>query len=176
MGERAHVSSLEVLESFRAALIVYLSKARPALEEAVAGVGRVRGWIEDEQRTRWENQMRVRSRALDEAQQALFSARIGNLRHDTMAEQMVVQKAKRAVQEAEDKLRTIKRWVRDFDGRTQPLVKQIEKLQTVLTNDMVKATAFLNQAVDTLAAYAEVQAPAAPPSAGPAGGKEGAAS
>ena len=33
MPQRAHVTSLSAIEAFRANLIVYLSKARPTLEE-----------------------------------------------------------------------------------------------------------------------------------------------
>ena len=33
MAQKAHVTSLEALETFRANLVVYLSQARPALDE-----------------------------------------------------------------------------------------------------------------------------------------------
>jgi hypothetical protein len=58
------------------------------------------------------------------------------------------------------KLRLLKKWVREFEGRVQPLVKQIEKLHSVLTNDMVQAVASLTQSINTLAAYAEIKPPA----------------
>jgi len=56
------------------------------------------------------------------------------------------------------------------------LVKQIEKLHTVLSNDMVKAIAYLTHAINTLAAYNErspqgsepVTAASAPSSGAPA--------
>src|ERR1019366_3803829 len=76
-------------------------------------------------------------------------------------EQMAVQRTKHAVEEAEGKLRTLKQWNRVFDNRVGPLVKQMEKLHTVLANDMVKAVAFLTQAIDTLHNYAEVLPPPA---------------
>ena len=68
MPERAHVTSVDALEAFRANLIVYLSKARPTLEEVSADVQRTRGWLEGEQRTYWESELRRRSQALQEAQ------------------------------------------------------------------------------------------------------------
>ena len=68
MPDRAHVTSVDALEAFRSNLIVYLSKARPTLEEVSAEVQRMRSWLEDEQRTYWENELRRRSRALEEAQ------------------------------------------------------------------------------------------------------------
>jgi ABC-type phosphate transport system auxiliary subunit len=164
MPERAHVTSVDALEAFRANLIVYLSKARPTLEEVSADVQRMRSWLEGQQRTYWENELRRRSRAMEEAQAALFSAKLSSFREATALEQMAVQRAKRARDEAEAKLRVLKQWNRVFDNRVDPLVKQMEKLQTVLAQDMVQAVAFLAQAVQTLDAYAE----AAPPTAVPA--------
>src|SRR5690349_3310663 len=134
MPQKAHVTSLEALETFRSNLIVYLSQARPALDEVSADVLRVRAWLEDEQRTHWEGQMRKRTKDLEQAQQALFSSRLGILRKESSAEQFAVHRAKAAVAEADLKLRTVKKWSREFDGRVQPLVKQTEKLQTVFSN------------------------------------------
>ncbi len=172
MPDRAHVTSVEALESFRSSLIIYLSKARPTLEEVSASVQRTRGWLEGERRTYWENEFRRRSRALEEAQAAVFSSRLSNLREVSAAEQMAVRRAKRDLDEAEAKLRVVKQWNRVFDNRVDPLVKQMEKLQTVLAHDMVRAVAYLAQAVDTLKTYAEV---APPPAAGrPPGENKGA--
>ena len=165
MPERAHVTSVDALEAFRSNLIVYLSKARPTLEEVSSAVQRTRGWLEGEQRTYWENEFRRRSQALQEAQQTLFSAKLSTFREAGAVEQMAVQRAKRARDEAEAKLRVIKQWNRVFDNRVDPLVKQMEKLHTVLAHDMVQAVAFLKQAISTLDAYAQVAPPAA---AGPA--------
>ena len=168
MPQQAHVTSVEAIDSFRANLIIYLSKARPTLEELTAEVVRTRVWLESDRRAYWEAQTRMRGKELEEAQQALFSARLGMLRKETAAEQMAVHRAKRALDEAVDKLRVVRRWNREFDGRVQPLVKQMEKLHTVLTNEMVKAVAFLVAAINTLAAYAEVhQVPSGAEAAAP---------
>ncbi len=159
MAERARVTSVDALDAFRSNLIVYLSKARPTLEEVSSDVMRTRVWLEDEQRTYWQNQLRVRSRALEEAQQELFSARISNFRDESAAEVMAFRRAKQQVEEAQAKLRLVKTWARDFDHRVQPLLKQIEKLHTVLSNDMVKAAAHLAEAIKTLHAYAGIAPP-----------------
>lgn len=171
MSQKAHVTSLEAIELFRSNLIVYLSQARPALDEVSAEVLRTRLWLETEQCQHWENQMRKRLKELEQAQQALFSARLGALRTETAAEQFAVHRAKEAVAEADLKLRIIKKWNREFEGRVQPLVKQMEKLHMVLSNDMVKAVTYLAQAISTLAAYAE-KAGATPGSAPPLASSE----
>jgi hypothetical protein len=167
MPERAHVTSVDALESFRSSLIVYVSKARPALDEVAGEVTRTRAWLEDEQRTHWENELRIRSRALQEAQAALFSARLSSFREASSVEQLMVHRAKRAYDEAEEKLRVIKKWSRDYDHRVQPLLKQMEKLHGVLGHDMAMAIAFLTHAIDTLHAYADIPVPADAPAAAP---------
>jgi hypothetical protein len=161
MADRAHVTSVDALESFRASLIVYLSKARPALEEVSADVQRTRSWLENDQRGHWEQEVRRRSRQLEEAQAALFSAKLSTFREAGSVEAMLVHRAKRALDEADAKLRTLKQWTRVFDNRVSPLVKQMEKLHTVLTNDMVQAVAYLTEAISTLDAYAGTTQPPA---------------
>jgi hypothetical protein len=168
MPERAHVTSVEALEFFRSSLLVYVSKARPTLDEVSGEVVRMRSWLEDEQRMHWENEMRRRRRDFDEAQQALFSSKLSTFRETSAAEQMAVHRTKRALEAAEAKLKVVKQWDRVFDNRVGPLVKQMEKLQTVLAHDMVQAVAFLTQVIQTLEAYARIAPPAA--TGGPRGG------
>jgi hypothetical protein len=158
----ANVSSVDAIDMFRAALLVYVSKARPVLEDACDEVSRTRQWLQTSQRVHWENEVRKRTRVLENAQQALFSASIANLHEQGMAEKAAVTRAKRALTDAEDKLRRTKRWSMDFDQHVGPLVKQLEQLRTVLANSLPKATVHLSQVVKTLDAYANV----APSSAG----------
>ena len=154
MSERANVTSIDALNSFRSALIVYVSKARPTLEEVTSEVMRTRAWVESEQRAYWDNQLRAANRALEEAQQALFSGRLSTLRKESAFEIMAVQRAKRTRDAAEEKLRKVKQWRREFESRVQPVVKQMEKLHTLLANDMTHAVAYLAQIISTLDAYA----------------------
>jgi hypothetical protein len=159
MASGAHVTSVENLESFRASLILYVSKARPALEEVSADVLRTRLWLENEQRLHWENQVRRRAKVLEQAQQALFSSGISSLGAASDTARMAVHRARQALEEAEGKLRVIRQWGREFDSRTDPLTKQLDHLHTVLSNDMLRALAFLTQALQALDAYAEVASP-----------------
>ena len=167
MPEQAHVTSSEALEQFRNQLIIYVSKARPALEEVSSDVLRARSWLENDQRIFWEGQIRKRNKELEAAQAALFSAKLGNLRQETAVEVMMVQRAKRHLEEAETKLRTLRYWNREFESRVQPLVKQIEKLHTVLSHDMIQAVASLNDTLNKLAAYAEARPSVAAGTAAP---------
>jgi len=161
MAERAQVTSVEAIQSFRGSLILYLSKARPALEEVSNEVLRTRTWLQNDQRRNWEHQFKIRSRKLEEAQQALFSAMVSQLQSVTAEQQRLVHQAKHAVEEVDNKLKSLKQWDRELENRSAPLLKQVEQLHGFLTSDMVKAVAYLAQVVKALDAYAGVALPGA---------------
>ena len=56
MAEQAKVTSLDALESFRAKLIVFLSKSRRSIDEVSDEIRRTRNWLQGEQRVHWEAQ------------------------------------------------------------------------------------------------------------------------
>ena len=159
MAERAQVTSFEAVESFRADLIVFLSRARAVLEEASDDVLRTRLWVQNDQRRLWENETRVRGRKLEEARAELFNARLSQFQDSTLLQTMAVQRAERAAREAEAKLALLKKWDRELENRTDPLVKQVTQLHGFLTIDMGRAVAYLVQVVKALEAYADVATP-----------------
>ena len=160
----ARITSFEALESFRSALIVFLASGRRSADEVVEQVRRVRLWLQQDQRFHWEQQIRKRQKALDTAQQELFSARLSGLKTSTTAKEMQVRKAKEAVAEAEAKLRNVKRWSRDYDSMVDPLVKRLQGLRYYLDYELPKGVHFLDEVQKTLESY--VSAPP-PPSGTP---------
>ena len=156
MIHQAKVASIEALENFRATLVVYLSKARPTLEDMCDDVRQTRMWLESDRISHWENAVRMRTRDLNQAQQELFSSKLSNLKVPTTTQQHAVAHAKHALTEAEDKLRLVRKWCRDYDNMTQPLAKQIEQAHSFLAIDMHHAVDFLTQMVDKLEAYADL--------------------
>ena len=160
MKTPAHVQSLEALEAFRTSLIIYLSKARPALEEVNSEMTRIRAWLEVEQRGHWEKELRRRRLILEQAQQELFGARISGPGEPTDAAQTAVRRARRAVEETEEKLRKVKRWAREFDSQVEPLARHLEQTLTFLSAHVPKAAASLSRTIKVLADYAGVAKPA----------------
>jgi hypothetical protein len=154
MADQAKVTSLDALENFRASLIVFLTKARRSIDEVRDAVRRTRQWLEHDQKIHWEAQIRVRRRALDQATQELFSARLSEF-VDKTPRQQAMRKAKAALEEAEEKLRNTKKWNQNFDAAADPLTKRLESLRQFLDDDMPKGVNFLDQAQRTLDAYAE---------------------
>jgi hypothetical protein len=154
MPERAHVTSVAAIDQFRASLILFSGRARAAIEEVRDEVQRTQAWLDQDRRSYWQNELRRRQRLLDEAEQELFSAKISRLLTQTAAQVLAVERAKRAVHEAEEKREAVRRWAREIENRTAPLLKQMEQLQDFVGTDLSKATTYLATVVQLLEGYA----------------------
>ena len=163
MATQAQVSSIEALDAFRADLILYISQMQPVIDESSSEVMRMRQWLDNEQRAFWEDQLRRRRRKLEEAQSELFNARISLMNDSCILPQMAVQKTQRSVVEAEQKLAAIKKWLRELEPLTEPLLKQVESLRGYLTTDLGKAVASLGEMTKILDAYAKIKPGATSP-------------
>ena len=163
MATQVRVTSIEVLESFRASLIIFLTKARRGVAEVGDEVRRTQLWLQHDRRVHWEGQVRKWRKLLDQAEQELFSAKLSALRDTTTAQQAAVRKAKHALEDAEKKLRNVKKWSRDFAENADPLMKGMEGLREYLDQDMPKAVTFLVQAQRSLDSYTEAPPPATAP-------------
>ncbi len=155
MADRADVTSIDVLERFRSSLLVYMDKAGMTLDEIDDAVKRNRVWVQSEQPNHWKKEIKRLTRALEDAEQALFSSRLSGTREPSAQEQMNVNRLRRALRDADDKLRVTKKWSRNYDGVVEPLAKKLEILRFLITQRLPKGTQFLKQAADTLHAYAE---------------------
>ena len=109
--------------------------------------------------------MRRRRQKLEMAEQELFSAKLSGLRDNLSAQENAVRKAKAALAEAEEKIRQVKLWTRNFDHCADPLMKRLEGLRQLLDHDLPKAVSYLLQAQKTLEGYSESAptGPVAPP-------------
>jgi len=168
MATNAKITSVDAIEAFRASLIIFLNKAHSALDQELDEIRRVRSWIQNDQRTRWENEVRKRARVLAQAEQELLSARMTKAADNLTLQQMAVNKAKRALEEAEDKMRKVKLWTRDFDGAVEPLSKGLNSLRSTLDHDMPQAIAYLVEMRNIMEEYLEVQKTNPAPTAGAA--------
>jgi hypothetical protein len=156
MAGTANITSVDAITAFRAQLIVYLGKARPLLEELSGEIIRMRQWLENDKRLQWEQQFRLRTRKLEEARAELFNSRLSKLQEATALQAMAVQRAERAVREVESKLMAIRKWTRNLEPTTAPLVKQAEQLQTYLATEMTRAVAHMDEIIRALENYADI--------------------
>src|SRR5271170_2137284 len=108
MANQARVTSTDALESFRASLIVFLAKAHRCVDDVSDEVRRTRVWLQHDQRVHWEGEFRRRTKLLGQAEQELMSARLTNDNEGAMMlRQAAVSRARRALGEAEEKIRAL---------------------------------------------------------------------
>ncbi len=115
-------------------------------------VGKTRGWVEDDRRQHWTAELRARNRKLELARQEWFNARMGEVAG--APSQAKVNRAQAAVDEAEAKLRAVKRWSRQFDTFAAPHLKKPAQGAGQGDRDRYpRAVGFLAELIEILGGY-----------------------
>src|SRR5215213_10159853 len=116
MGNVARVDSIDALKTFRVALIKFAEEANAALATAESEMQRMIGWLERDQLSFWQMQIRKRQELLGRAQEALRMKKLfpdASGRTPTpIEEEKMVRRCKAAVEEAEQKLANVKKYSR----------------------------------------------------------------
>ena len=162
MSNQARVSSIDALESFRSQLIQYIGKARVALEDMTSEARRTKDWLDHDRFNFWSTQIRKRTKLLEQAEQELYSANLTSPLAANAIQKMNVQKAKRFLSEAEEKMRILNHWRKRFEPLANPPLRQLEPLFSILGQTLPKGVASITESIKALQAYAEV-APPPPP-------------
>ena len=160
MAQSAKVTSIDALDTFKANLIVYLEKTGRILDGVCDDVVRTRIWLQTDRQLHWKNLIRQRTRALAQAEQELLTARLSGLPEAIKIRRLAANKAKLAVEEAENGLARVRQWVRQYETQVESHAKVVSKLRQTLALDMGKAVAFLDKAATALADYAGISPPA----------------
>jgi len=163
MSNQARVSSIDALESFRSELIQYITKARVALEDMTSETRRTRDWLDNDRTNYWNAQIRRRTKLLEQAEQELYSANLTSPLASNALQKMAVQKAKRLVVEAEEKMRVIQEWRKRFDRLSNPPLRQLDPLFALLGQDLPRGVISLGETIKALQAYAEKPLPPTSP-------------
>lgn len=153
MGDSVSVQSVEAVEQFRRNLLVFVSKAKPLINDTFDEVSRKRDWLRSDRQLHWENELRRRKKVLQEAQEAYFSAKLSTLREARTAEQLAMRRAKEDVEFAENKLRLIRRWMLEFEHSIWPMLKQLEQLRSAVSEDLPNGARLLGELVAALDKY-----------------------
>ncbi|MEZ5387242.1 MAG: hypothetical protein R3F13_17165 [Prosthecobacter sp.] len=159
MADQARITDVDALESFRSALIVFISKTRQAINAASDSVKKTRNWLQLEQPAYWSEQMKRQQKKLEQANAELMSARLSEFIDSPVVQQMAVRKARTALQESEEKLRRTKAWAREYDRAVDPMMRTLDSLRDYIDNDLAQAVAHLVEMQKILEGYHESTAP-----------------
>jgi len=175
MAQQARVTSIGELEAFRAVLVRFIEQSRRALDDVTGEVRRTRGWIDSDRTQHWDREIKRATRALEQAEQELYSASLSSIKTSDSFRKMAVLKARRRLAEVAEKRKTVKHWRGVFDQETGPLLRHVEALHDKLARDLPAGVASLGESIRALEAYAETRRPARPkpgsdPESGPSTG------
>lgn len=159
MDSQARITDTDALENLRSALIVFQARAKRSVDEVIDEVRRTKRWLEQEKREFWENQIRIRSRKLEQAEQELFNAKLSAWRDSIAREKAMVVKMRALVTEAEEKLRAVKHWDRNYESMVEPLSKGLTSLREFLEQDLPNGIWQITNSIKALDAYAETRMP-----------------
>lgn len=168
MDKAAKVTSIEALLQFKAALIEFSEAVQMSLGEANSDVNRVLGWLRNDRVNYWKQQIRYRNNRLADAKSELMRAEISSsdTRASAVIERKIVEKWKRQVAEAEQKVQNIKQWSFKLD-RELPIFKgRCQSLARVVEGDLPKALAKLDRLSTALEKYVKIAPPVGSSQAG----------
>jgi hypothetical protein len=163
MSTGAKVTSIDALDAFRAALLVYVDKASRVLEDARQQMVGTRIWLQTDRQLHWKNLIRRRTAELTQAEQELLTARLSGDPGAIQDRRTIVQQAKRTLQEAEAGLSRVHHWLRHYESEVEAHAKALPQLGRFLSHDLRQAADFLERAAETLNDYAQLATTPPPP-------------
>src|SRR4051794_14313106 len=114
MSQGANVRSVDAIKRFKVALINYAEEARNALSSAEMEIRQVRNWLERDQLTFWQSQVKRNQEKLAMARTELNRRRLSQANSDAISDseqKEAVREGQRRLREAEEKIELIKRWI-----------------------------------------------------------------
>ena len=162
MTESANVRSIDALKRFQAAVLVFQEDARLCVSALEMQLLRMIGWLERDRPGFWKREIETCYREMGEARVRLHKCRmrrIGDFRPTCFEEQKDLERWKKELEFAQKQIPVVKYWsvcahheANEYHGRSSQLTRAIER-------DIPQLLSLLNQAVDRLEAYGNVQVP-----------------
>lgn len=130
---RADLADAQVIRDFRLKLAAFVKATGASLGGSDGDLRRVQDWMQGEQLPFWKRQLREREDIYQHARRAWLEAENdvrggmnsrGPQKPSSTDERLVMQKALRQREEAEEKLASIKRWMIRIEQDCSPLLHQ----------------------------------------------------
>jgi len=181
MSDSARIGSIEAFKALRPAVMKFSGETMAAVMTANAATTTIVSWLRQDRQPYWKREIRKRRELLTRANTRMIS-RAGGMdgtdRRVKVEDQLQVDKAKRALAEAEDKARETSRWIRIMDKAVEDCRGRLMPLSFFVQSDLARAVGSLDKMADALDAYTTLKMkntqPAPPPAdAAPSGPSEG---
>jgi hypothetical protein len=166
MAQSAKVLSIQALKDFRVALITFAEEARNALGGVDMELKRMRDWLERDQLSYWQMQVKRRHEAMMMARTELFRRRVSQQGSDAISDteqKEALHDAQRRLRSAEEKVEAVKKLIPIFHHALAEYASRATPLADHLGGGMDRSLGSLTKMIDSLEAYLALNAPAAPP-------------
>ncbi len=156
------VRSIDVLRDVREAFVLFAEDAQSALGSMDGEIRRCIDWLTHDQRIHWQSEIKRRSEKLSEAKAELhrkqLSQMFGEHAHDS-EQREGVREAKRRLEEAEDKLETVHRWLPVVERAVSEYHGQARPFADIIEFDVQRSVDLLDRMIVALEEYTRVSAP-----------------
>ncbi|HVX86710.1 MAG TPA: hypothetical protein VH253_18150 [Phycisphaerae bacterium] len=163
MAGQVNVEDFEVFRQFRAALLKFAQVVDKALAHADGEIGRMRSWLETEQGTFWQGQLRKRREMVTQARDAVRQKKLyldsTGRRPSAVEEEKVLAKCLRAVEEAEFKIEAVKKALPRLEKEAGIYRGGVSRLMGDMTVEIPRAVTLLDRLAGSLEAYVQIAAP-----------------
>ncbi|MHC4251464.1 MAG: hypothetical protein ACYS9X_20285 [Planctomycetota bacterium] len=152
----ANIQSPDVIKRFRSSFIKFTEESRRAVEDIQRDVSRVQQWLEREQSAHWKRELRRREEMVQRARSEYTRARTeqGPLRKKSCVdEKKALDKAVRMRDEAEQKLKVVKKTLLTIEQQTAKALGPVLALSSMLAAEAPKAVVRLDSMLDKLDDY-----------------------
>lgn len=163
MARSAKVTSIDVLPLLAASVQKFRGEAAVALDDLQIELRRIDEWIHHDRKQYWGKEREKAYENLNQArlqlQQAKLSRRVGNHEAACIDEKRAVDRAKRRLDTANEKMEAVRRWTPKIDRALDDFQRIRSQYTTWLESDLQRAAAALNQMSETLVNYISMEAP-----------------
>ncbi|MFO0908347.1 MAG: hypothetical protein U0794_08295 [Isosphaeraceae bacterium] len=165
MSSSANVKSVEAIRDFRIAMTTFAEDARNALSAVEMEIRRIRDWLQRDQLSYWQTQVKRCNEQLSMARTELHRRRISQSNSDAISDteqKEAVRMAQRRLEHAEDKVQTVKRWVPILEHAISEYHAASQPLGDNLTGSFQNSIHVLDRMIASLEAYLATAPPPAP--------------
>jgi hypothetical protein len=165
MGEAVRVDSIDVFKEFKIALWKFQEAATVALGDAESEMHRVLLWLQTEQDSHWQHQIRKREEIVGRCKEAvrmkqIFKDSTGR-QQSAIEEEKALKVALRNLEEARQKLAMVRKWSRLLPKEIEMYKGGVQRFATSVQVDIPVAASHLDKLAQKLEAYVTLQSAAA---------------
>lgn len=163
MADGAKVQDIDAIRMFRAHLIKFIEAGNAALADAESDLQRRQAWCEGDQTAFWNFQIRKINELIGQLKEAIRSKQLfkdATGRTDSaFDEQKKLRAAQQKLEIAEKKLANCRRWGKELQREHLNFRGGVQRLQTMLSSDLVNSVGTLDSIVARIDAYLNAGGP-----------------